>query len=874
MKPFVHIATPHNDIIEGKLTLDIFAADLWQVVNNRAPTDYKDPVLFFRKTYLTKGLNNILNIAESRLKGRRGDSIIQLQTPFGGGKTHTLIALYHKAKEWGAKVVVLDGTVFNPKESKLWEEIERQLTGKIELTKGDISPGKEKLERILLANSPVLILMDEIAEYITKASGIKVGDSNLASQTLAFLQELTGAVSANDKAMLILTLPSSNLEYFDEKTEKIAHQIQKILGRVERVYTPVEEEEIEHVIRARLFYKINEKELKEIVDEFVDYAYQEKLLSDDERIIYREKFLKSYPFKPEVIDTLYKKWGSFPTFQRTRGVLRILSLVIYESINKEIPFIRLGDFNLANHEIRRELIKHIGNEWDSVISEDIASEESGAKKVDKAIGVSFAPYKLGTVVSTTIFMSSFSGKGRADISINKLKLSTIYPNLSSTVIDTVVDNLKQRLFYLSDEGLFFNNQPNLNKIIISKTENILENDIKQKELELIKKYLSNQTGLKIYIFPKNSKDIPDTPELKLVIFGENNINYNEFIEKYGEIPRIYRNTLIFLSVDENQRKDFYNYLKKLIALKQIELDKKLNLSEAQRKELKSKIKNEEQREYEELRKFYRKLSIPQKQETKKINMGITTVGENQLDKEIYNHLRHEGIILQKIAPIIIKERYLQQKEFIELKKLYESFLKTPGEYFISKEAFIQGIKEGIKMGFFAFGEIQKDKIIFKTINSDVVINLIDSEIIINPEMYKPQESKAQQFQYDNQLTTEHLASQKSQLVSTEINQSNLKQNNLEQNTIEKTELNLTQELKRDSSNGDSISYINLKFRILHNKLAIVSKIANLLKNRFEECYIEITIQVKNGKITKSEYENLILETLNQSNAEIISEQLK
>jgi len=135
MKPFVQIATPHEDILEGRLTMDVFAADLWQVANGKAPLDYQDTDLFFQKTYLTKGLKNIIEVAKARLEGRSGDSVIQLQTPFGGGKTHTLIALYHKAKEWNTKVVVFDGTALNPKEIKPWEELEKQLTGKIEITK-------------------------------------------------------------------------------------------------------------------------------------------------------------------------------------------------------------------------------------------------------------------------------------------------------------------------------------------------------------------------------------------------------------------------------------------------------------------------------------------------------------------------------------------------------------------------------------------------------------------------------------------------------------------------------------------------------------------------------------------------------------------
>ena len=109
MKPFHTIAVPHKDILDGRLTMNVFAADLWEVHNKRGPEEYSDPALFFKKTFITKGLDNLMQSVEKRVKGKGGDAVIQLQTPFGGGKTHCLIALYHKAKEWKANVFVFVG---------------------------------------------------------------------------------------------------------------------------------------------------------------------------------------------------------------------------------------------------------------------------------------------------------------------------------------------------------------------------------------------------------------------------------------------------------------------------------------------------------------------------------------------------------------------------------------------------------------------------------------------------------------------------------------------------------------------------------------------------------------------------------------------
>ena len=840
MKTFTQVAFPHEDVREGRLTMDVFAADLSRVAKGEAPPDYQDPDIFFKKTFLTKGLQNILNLAKARLEGRTGDSTIQLQTPFGGGKTHTLIALYHKAKEWNAKVAVFVGTDFDPKEARPWEVIEKSLTGKVELTRGEVSPGKEKLVRLLSENSPSIILMDEILEYITKASGIRVGDSNLASQTLAFIQELTEAVASVGNSLLVVTLPASVLEHYDENAEKTFQQLQKITGRLEKVYTPVGDEEIEHVIRARLFDRIDERESKRIVDEFVNYAKREGLLSNNEAIEYRERFLKSFPFKPEVIDILYKRWGSFPTFQRTRGALRLLSLVVHDLLDERIPFIRLSDFRLENEEIRRELIKHIGSEWDSIFAQDITSQGAGAKKVDISVGESYRPYRLGTAVSTAIFMMSFSGRGEKGTSLKDLKLSVALPEFSSNVIDSVVNQLREKLFYLSDEGLFFTNRPNLNRLTVLKEANFPKELVLEEGENLIKQHLSASSPFKIYIHKQFPKDIPDSPDLKLVILDSDKPD-RDLLEKYGESPRKYRNTLIFLCVDENYRDSFYLYIRRLLALQSIEEDESLNLTEGQRKEVKNKINHHRQREYEELRRFYRKLYLPAKDNFKEVDFGIPTFGESKLDREIYEYLRSSGEILEHISPEVIKEKYMQDKDYIEVVKLYEAFLRTPGELRLTnKEAYIKSIKEGVSKGTFGFGYLENDNPVCKDIMKEPQIEWLEREIVIKPELCKKEEAVSQP------------------LPETE-----------EEKGGEDTE---AESISIPPVHRDSFTGIRLKLSLPVGQASTVVRLINYLKDKFNET--EITIEARGGEISKYDYEDKIKEALKQAGIELIEEEVE
>ena len=848
MKQFMQVITPHSDILQGNLTMDVFAADLWQVANGDAPLDYQDADIFFKKTYITKGLKNILEITHNRLKGKGGDSVIQLQTPFGGGKTHTLIALFHKAKEWGASAVVFDGTALSPQDAKPWEELEKQLTGKVELTKGDVSPGKDKLITLLSKNSPVLILMDEILEYATKAAGIKIGDSNLASQTLAFIQELMGAVASIGNALLVITLPSSILEHYDKNAEKLYQQLQKVTGRMERIYTPVGEDEIEDVIRRRLFQDPNEKQVKNIVDKFVDYAKNEGLLSSDDAVRYRERFLRSYPFKPEVIDILYKRWGSFPTFQRTRGVLRLLSLIVYNLKEKKLPFIRIGDFDLANNDIRREIIKHIGPEYDSIVSQDITSEDAGAKLVDTNIGNAFTAFKLGTVVSTTIFMLSFSGGPDKGGSLKEIKLYSTSVDFPSNVIDTVLNQLKERLFYLADEGLYFTDQPNINKILVNREESILQRDISEYERETIRKYLSGKNSkFSIYLWPNSHKDVPDSSSLKLAILQLSKPD-KLFIEKHGESPRVYRNTLIFLCPVPEYEESFYAFIREFLALKSIDADEKLNLTDNQKKELRKKIKSFEERKLEEVRKFYRKVFVPSKDGFRSIDLGIPTLGgDSYIDSEIYNTLKANGEILEKLSPAIIKTKYLSNnEEYVETKKIFDALMKTPGEMrIVSQDALKIGIDEGIEKGIFGIGHLENETHKCEHIKEHIPSTLAEGEIIIKAELCEKNEGQGSSA-----------PSQSSAGGSGKINEPS----------------HGTTPVGGTTATAQKVyKKIHLKLRPQVGKLADIVRIVSYLKTQFSDCEVKIEITTRDGSIKTSDYEDKIEEALKQSNTQIEEE---
>ncbi len=870
MKPFHLVAIPHRDILEGRLTMDVFAADLWEVHRGRAVEDYQNPDVFFNKTYLTSGLKNLLEVAAKRLRGEGGDPVIQIQTPFGGGKTHSLIALYHAFTNpesvtpyfdgaLKANVVVVVGTAISPKEENsnisgtLWGEIERQLKGEIKKLGQPIAPGREALRELLEKHQPLLILMDEILEYVAKAAGItldskeiKVGETNLAAQTIAFMQELTETIKSLEKALLVITLPSSVMEYPDEeKAEALLSKLQKVAGRVEKIYPPVSGDEIYEVIRRRLFSKVDEISAKEIVNEFIEYYEREGIVI--EKAEYREKMLRSYPFHPEIIDVFHRRWGSLPTFQRTRGVLRILSLAVYRLRDSSIPLIRPCDFDLSFDELAEELIKHIGREYESVLRADITARDSNSKKVDRTLGNTYQGLKLATKLASAIFLYSFSG-GEKGVSLGELKLSCADTNIPSSVITEVVDKLSSSLYYLWKENgrYVFKSQPNLNKTVISRMSEIEEPELREQTKVLLQKYVGK--AIPVYIWPRNSKDIPDTEEFKLVVLPFNDKSLiDEILNNYGENPRVNRNTLFFLAPMESERYGFESWLRRKLAWESIARDKSLNLTASQKKEVEKNIKEHEKEERDVLRRFYRIVYVPAK-ELKEVDLGIPVFGDKRpLSNEVFERLKADGDIVEKLAPRLILEKYLGSKDYLELRQLYKSLLSTPGEPRITKNNLIKSLQKGVQEGHFGFGIVQNGQVECVKFKESPEITLQEYEAIVRKELCERLEDVEKGHVGDvitieGEGATDTTLGDSSQVAPAIVTQPSYKRVTL------------------------SIKLPKGKFYEFYRG------VLSLLEDSFDETEIEIKIKARKGKIHKSDYENRIRETLIQINAQIVEEE--
>jgi hypothetical protein len=840
---FHTIAIPHDDILQGRLTMDVFAADLWEVFKGRGVEEYRNPDLFFQKTYETEGLRTLLDVVEKRLKGKGGDPVLQIQTPFGGGKTHTLIAMYHKADEWDAKRVVMVGTSMSAKDT-LWGMLEEQLTGKRNNFKDMVSPGRTDEFRDMLADAgPTLILMDELLEYITKASGVTVGESNLADQTIAFIQELTETVSTLANIVLIVTLPSSNMPNMNEKSQKLLQNLQYVSGRIEKIYTPVQEHEITQVIRLRLFSNVDKKKAQKVINQFVEYATNESLLpAGVEASEYRSRFEASYPFLPEVVDVLYQRWGSYYTFQRTRGALRLLALVIHGLKDANIPYITLANFDLANQEIRRELLKHIGAEFDSVIAADITGADSGAQKVNANLGRAYQGLRLGERVATTVFMYSFSGGMERGVTVVEIKRNaTTMENPSATVAEAV-EELKGRLFYIQNQAgkYFFSNQANLNHLLLVRMENIAETEIKSQEERLLRENIKDNK-LKPYIWRTNSPDIPETPDLKLIVLPDNNLNLiKSILEEKGGSPRVHKNTLFFLVPMQSERPAFASLIRRFLAYQALQSDITLKLTAEQNSEIKSNQKRLEGDLAEGLRRLYRQIYLPARSGVRESDLGVPTSGYSGfIDQEVYERLRSDGEILEKIAPLVIREKFLKDRDFVSTAQLYQSSLKTPGEArATSQMAWDTGIAEGVRQGLFGLGEVKDDQPVCRYFKQESTVAFSDNEVLIKAEICLAQ---IKERESQTAITP---GSGSSSVVSEPI-------------PTTTTGGGFTPTSLPDKGLGQ----LSFNFTVPKGKVASLMGVLNYLQSKYE--HMDISLHLDRGQMTEQEYEDKVKEAFRQ-----------
>lgn len=654
MKPWFKNVTPHKDIQDGHLDESIFAANLAEVAAGTGREIYNSPEMFFSKTYFTAGLKNIARRVVQGLNGGQDadNRVISLQTGFGGGKTHTLISLYHLAK-WGKKatqsehtkellattgepkfdsahIAVFTNTTNDPAQGRnvdginiktIWGELAYQLGGKsayeiVRVNDEKLIAPKGLFKKVLEQCKPALILIDELADYCVSASAVKVEASNLSDQTVSFMQELTEAVSGADHCVLIATLPASAQELAASPvSSQILTALENRITRVGANMKPVEDDEIFEVVRRRLFENLGDADEIERVISSYALMYQTLLTEIPSFAIkseYRERLKKSYPFHPELIDMFRLRWASNPFFQRTRGVLRILAAIVSDlwkrqnSLTGSQFLIHTSDVVLANVEALTSQITILnGPSWDSVINADVSGTASNAFRIDTDVK-ELGKYQITQGIAATVLLATFGSKGQnKGIAIDELKLCMLKPeSFNHNDINGAIDRLEANAHYLyysttGQKRFWFDTTPNINILINQAKGDIKNTDIHAEILRRINEKTKAVSGFNVLVDP--SSDLPEQMKPTLVILhpkylaNPNEVNgqtkpiIEKLATKKGNSERIYRNTMLFLAASELGIGKLQDDIKNYLACQKISLDYNTQLNPEQKADIKRRI---------------------------------------------------------------------------------------------------------------------------------------------------------------------------------------------------------------------------------------------------------------------------------------------
>lgn len=570
--PWYRNCLPHYDIRNGALDESIFAANLNEVAMGTGPEVYTNPTTFFTKTYITAGLKDIAGRVVKALNDEESENrVISLQTGFGGGKTHTLISIYHivkggskllespvcaelaqdgvKALFDNAKVAVFTNNTTDVVQGRttpegitihtLWGEIAYQLggvKGYESMRKNDeemIAPTSTILKPILENAGISLILIDELADYCVKAAAKQVGSGNLYNQTNSFMQTLTEVVSSVPRCVLIATLPASKTEVGDSQIgQEILDTLQERIVRVGANVKPVDDEEVFEVVRRRLFEQISDLNVVDAVSKrYKDMFHNRRNDLPDycDRIEYQNKIKKSYPFHPELIDMFRVRWGSDSRFQRTRGVLRLLASIVQDlwkrrdSLTGLQALIHTSDIYLENlNSLTGTITNLMGSQWESVMIADVYGTSSNSRKIDDLDpSGNSGIYHLTQGIATTLLMASVGARQNKGLNLKQLKLCVLRPKaFNHNDVDGALNKLEQVAHYLHTAKIgvatyWFESRANINVLLSQAKSEIKADEISAEIVKMLQESTRLVSELKILVNP--STEVPEQKQLTLAI---------------------------------------------------------------------------------------------------------------------------------------------------------------------------------------------------------------------------------------------------------------------------------------------------------------------------------------------------------------------
>ena len=602
MEPWYKVATLRKEVREGRsFSPDEFAIALEQVVAGTVPEDYRNPVQFFARTCFTRALKEHAGMVLRRLAGETQNSapVLTLITQFGGGKTHTLTALYHLARagagstgmlgvsdllsEGGleevpdARVGVFVGNAWDPEEGREtpWIDLARQVAGgagvdALGATARSAPPGTEALGRVFAAaDAPVLLLFDEVLNFVNR-------HRSMAESFHAFIQNLTVAATGARQVAAVVSLPRSQVEMTDWDRQW-QDRITKVVRRVARDLIANDEGEIGEVVRRRLFEDLGDERVRKGVARIhADWCFKrtarlppEWLAVDSARTerkakeFLRGRFESCYPFHPATLSVFQRKWRALAQFQQTRGALAMLAQWISQAGRDQFkkarrePLITLGSAPLDAPAFRAVVLGQLGEaRLDAAIEADLAGPTAHARALDVEAKGAFRD--LHRRVGTAILFESSGGQVDKTAHLPELRFALGEPEVDTATIDSAAADLEKRGFFIrkvGTDGYRIHHQATLKKAVSDRRASLDEDtEIRPATAKLVKGAFTHGSTLPVVPHPEDSTSIPDSPRLTIVVVdpetewqddSPTDSRILDWTRTRGGSPRLYPGALIW-----------------------------------------------------------------------------------------------------------------------------------------------------------------------------------------------------------------------------------------------------------------------------------------------------------------------------------------
>jgi hypothetical protein len=776
------LCIPRDDVAKGTIADSDYAANLANVLTGRASREYTDAPTFFTNTYPTEGLKELLVNVCGRLSGR-GESVsavFRLDTSFGGGKTHGLIALVHAAAGMkgvtnvaefidpvlvptrAVRVAAFDGENSDPANGRPmgdgvrahtpWGEIAYQLAGKTgyevvrQSDEQRIAPGADTIKE-LFGSDPVLIVLDELGEYLRRVQGIGGRD-----QLTVFLKALITAIESTPQAAIVYTLAvradGKGVDAFAEENEFLAgamSELESVSGRKATNLNPTRDDETAKVIRRRLFASIDDGRASEVINAYRELwaTHRDGLSEEARRSTTVQEFAQTYPFHPDVLDTLTGKTATLGGFQRVRGMLRILAktvATVWGNRPADATAIHLHHIDLGSDVVRREFTTRLQQgAFVPAILNDIAGPQEKpalAQEIDIKNFKGLLPY--GTYVARAIFIHTLAfNNDLKGVSPDHLRYSILSLAADISFIDDAKTKFRSESAYLDDRPhapLRFNAEANLTQVIGREEKNIDPGEARSQLSDRITEIFGG-SSLDLVPFPGGPWDVPDDVsdgKPRLVLLSHDALEIGADLREIPELVgrmferkgadgnglRSLRNNIVFVVADETKVSEMKRAIVRRLALRELKRPERLKeLADHQQAKVLELEKKSETEAAIAIQQCYRHILYPSRNAlggvgSAQLAHSVIDIqnaserpgsGQLQVVRQLQSQNKLRDASDSPDSPSYIRDRTPLKKGQMTTRDLRDEFRRDPSlSILLSDDVFRKAIRKGVEEGVYVY----------------------------------------------------------------------------------------------------------------------------------------------------------------------------